>query len=109
MHAGAEREVNCEHLQSVDDEFIAETLGMAGEQEGGSDGRSTHVKDGVFVQLGRQDGRRGKDGCCGRHVEGNGEAGCIIAALLEEMKDLMEKASFESCETELQYLRCIRQ
>ena len=42
-------------------------------------------------------------------TENNGETGVqIIAALLEEMKDLKGKASFESCETKFRYSRCIR-
>ena len=41
--------------------------------------------------------------------ETTGVLGWIIPALPDEMKDLKEMVSFESCETEFMYSRCTRQ
>ena len=39
----------------------------------------------------------------------SGDHGHVVAALLEEMQDVQGSASFENCETEFRYSRCIRQ
>ena len=55
--------------------FVAEILGMVGEQDGGRDARSAHVRDDVIGKLGREESlQRGKSrGDCG-HTQGDGDA-----------------------------------
>ena len=83
---------------------------MARGQGRGGFARSVKLQDDVLVQSGCQVGfRRGQPGYHCRNIEGDGVHECIIAALLEEMKDFKETASFESCETEFGCSGCITQ
>ena len=58
LHVGAERGVNCEHMQAPADERIPEALGMAGGQADRSATRKVQIQCGFHGKLGCEDGMR---------------------------------------------------
>ena len=76
-------------LSGLGGELVAETMGVAGEQEGGDDARRPQVHD-VFGQIGCEDGVWwcGEAGYFADMLKETGVHGWILAAVVEEMKDL---------------------
>ena len=87
LHVGAEREVNCEHMQASLTKKTAATLGVARGSPDQSGTRILQMQHGVHGELGREDGVRRGQAVSGIEGSLTGVHGHVVAALLAEMQD----------------------
>ena len=95
LNVGAERGVNCEHVQVL----VTEGLGMARGQEGQGNSRDGQAQCGIYVSL------------AVRTTFGVGKPSLVAQILTHAGRDDGHEGSAgsENCEARLRYTRCIRQ
>ena len=110
LHVGAERRVNCEHMQAL----VTNILQRHWEWQ---DDSRVDLQPGRFryntAFMASLDVKTALDvarpAVANKILTLTGVHGHLTAALLAEMQDVRGSASFENCETEFRYSRCIRQ
>ena len=111
LHVGAERGVNCEHMMQA---LVTNTFQRHWEWQ---EDRRVDLQPGLFryitAFIASLDVMTAFDvaslALVSKILTLTGVPGHLTAALLAEMQDVRGSASFENCETEFRYSRCIRQ
>ena len=110
LHVGAERGVNCEHMQVL----LTNLLQKHGEwlQDRRLDWEPRKYRYNTLY-IASLDVKTAFDvarpAVVSKILTLIGTHGHVVAAILAEMQDLKGSASFENCETEFRYSKCIRQ
>ena len=102
LHVESPKEVRTANMLKHVSHICTDALGMTRKQNGSWDGLGFTIKNTMLLCTpGRQDSLLmwQNTGFVTEILEETGVHGWIITALLGEMKDLKEVASFESCET----------